>query len=386
MRQFYRRIRAIALGCTALLALLSSHAQAAIPSASQAPIAMLVDLTSGQVLHEREVDRRFIPASITKVMTAYVAFELIADGKLSPQQTFVIRPETHAEWFRKGSTMFLPAGEPATVDNLLRGITTISANDGAIVLAESAAGSVDQWTAMMNEKAREIGMRNSHFGTPNGWPDEGQTFVTARDLVTLADALISKHSVKYGEYFGHTGFRYGGVAQANHDPLVGRVDGADGIKTGFTNEAGNGYLGSVEREGRRLVLVIAGSPSEPIRAEAARSYVEWGFSNFTSQQIFRANDTVGRARVQNGSASSVTLAALKPVRIAVPAGTEPKISMSIRYFGPLKAPIAAGQEVAQLEVRVDGMPTSNLPLIAAEDVGEASFFGRIANGFGGWFG
>ena len=151
---------------------------------------MMVDLTSGQILQERSVDRRFLPASITKVMTIFVAFDLMDEGKLDPAQSFTIRPETHEEWFRKGSTMFLPADEPVTADNLLRGITTVSANDGSVVLAESTAGSVENWVQMMNAKARDIGMADSHFGTPNGWPDEGKTFVTARDLVTLAGAMI----------------------------------------------------------------------------------------------------------------------------------------------------------------------------------------------------
>ncbi|MEP2736389.1 MAG: D-alanyl-D-alanine carboxypeptidase family protein [Erythrobacter sp.] len=355
-----------------------------MPTVNQAPIAMMVDLTSGQVLQERSVDRRFLPASITKVMTVFLAFELIDEGKLDPAQSFTIRPETHKEWFRKGSTMFLPADEPVTADNLLRGITTVSANDGSVVLAESAVGSVPNWIGMMNAKAREIGMADSHFGTPNGWPDEGKTFVTARDLVTLAGTMITQHPKKYATYFGHEGFRYGGVAQANHDPLVGRVDGADGIKTGFTNEAGYGFLGSAIRNGRRLVIVVGGSPSEPIRDEAARQFIEWGFSNFASHEVFAAQTRIGNARVQNGADRSVGLVAPKPVRISVPNGTTPKMTMTVRYRGPLRAPITAGQEVAQLEVAVEGMPTSLLPLVAERAVENAGPFERIANGFAGW--
>ncbi len=357
---------------------------AAVPTPSQAPVAIMVDLTSGQVLQAREADRRFLPASITKVMTAFLAFELIEEGKLSPATSFTIRPETHAEWYRKGSTMFLPADEPVTADNLIRGITTVSANDGSIVLAESVAGSVDAWTAMMNEKAREIGMASSHFGTPNGWPDEGKTFVTARDLVTLAGTMIDKHPALYQTYFGNKGFRYGGVGQDNHDPLIGIVDGADGIKTGFTNEAGFGFLGSAERDGRRLVMVVGGSPSEEVRAEAARRFIEWGFSSFAAREMFPANQRIGNAKVQSGAKTSVGLVSAKPVKISVPTGTDPKITMAIRYHGPLRAPIKAGEEVAKLEVTVEGMPVSYLPLVAQEDVGNANLLQHIFNGFHGW--
>lgn len=379
-----RRLLGVIVGA-AFLSLLPSHrASASIPTPRQAPIALLVDLTSGQVLHERHADRRFIPASITKTMTALVAFDMMAEGKLSPGQSFSMKPETHEEWFRKGSTMFITLDERVTVHNLLRGITAISANDGSIVLAEGAAGSVSNWVARMNDTARAIGMRNSHFGTPNGWPDEGRTFVTARDLVVLAETLVSNHSGKYAEYFGKEGFRYGGVAQANHDPLIGRVEGADGIKTGFTNEAGHGFLGSAKRDGRRLVMVVAGAPNEEIRAQASRAYMEWGFSGFQSREFFAANDTLGFAQVQNGSQSTVELGALKPVRIAARAGTAPKVKMTIKYHGPLRVPITEGQEVARLFVEIEGMPDSELPLIAKHGVSEAGFMQRIANGIRAW--
>jgi D-alanyl-D-alanine carboxypeptidase (penicillin-binding protein 5/6) len=377
-------IHAAAIAVSLFAFAAGSGALAAVPTVNQAPITMMVDLTTGQILQERSVDRRFLPASITKVMTIFTAFELMEKGALSPTQSFTIRPETHAEWFRKGSTMFLPADEPVTVDNLLRGITTVSANDGSVVLAESAAGSVDRWTAMMNAKAREIGMADSHFGTPNGWPDDGKTFVSARDLITLAGAMISRHPQKYETYFGHEGFRYGGVAQANHDPLVGRVEGADGIKTGFTTEAGYGFLGSAKRGDRRLVMVVAGAPSEDVRDEAARRFIEWGFSSFASRKVYSAGSLIGSAKVQNGSERSVSLIASKPVRISMPTGTAPKMAMKVRYRGPIRAPIEAGQEIAQLEVAVEGMPTSYLPLVADKSIDKAGPLQRIYNGFLSW--
>ncbi|HCI62017.1 MAG TPA: D-alanyl-D-alanine carboxypeptidase, partial [Erythrobacter sp.] len=213
---------------------------AAIPSEADAPIAYLLDATSGQVLYQREIDRRFMPASITKVMTTFLAFEWIDEGRLLRERIFGVRPETFRQWHRKGSTMFLAEDARVSVDDLLHGVTTVSANDGAVVLAEGAAGSVEDWVAAMNAKAREIGMANSHFGNPNGWMDEGRTFVTARDLGTLAQAMVVRHPTKYRHFVGAQGLEYNGIEQRNHDPITGVVPGADGIKTGYTNQAGFG--------------------------------------------------------------------------------------------------------------------------------------------------
>jgi D-alanyl-D-alanine carboxypeptidase (penicillin-binding protein 5/6) len=365
----------------------ASHArdtQPKPPTADDVPIAILVDGTSGQVLHERNADRRFMPASITKTMTAFVAFELMEEGKLDPRQVFTVRPETFAAWRRKGSTMFLARDARVTVDDLLTGIMNVSANDGAVVLAEGAVGSVDEWVKQMNSKAREIGMTNSHFGTPNGWMDDGHTFVSARDLVKLAIAMQTRHPQKYARYIGHTGFTYGGISQPNHDPLVGRVRGAEGIKTGFTNEAGMGYLGSVRRNGRRLVLVVAGADRASVRNRAARDYVEWGYSSFDARLLFPEGAIVGKARIQGGNARAVDLKARGPIHVSVPAGTDPEYSMQIRYYGPLRAPIAGNQPVAELELKVAGMPTSQIPLMAAEPVEKAGFFARLWNGLLGW--
>jgi D-alanyl-D-alanine carboxypeptidase (penicillin-binding protein 5/6) len=379
---FARSLCGLMVAATMLSA---AQVSARVPAVEEAPIALLVDLNSGQVLQEREANRRFLPASITKVMTVFTAFELMAEGKLSPKQTFTIRPDTHEEWYRKGSTMFLPADAQVDVEDLLMGITTVSANDASMVLAEGARGSVDAWIALMNQKAREIGMANSHFGTPNGWPDEGKTFVTARDLAVLAETMIERHAVKYEHYFGHSDYRYGDYAQSNHDPLVGRVEGADGIKTGFTNEAGYGFLGSAQRDGRRLVMVVGGARSEEARAQISRDFIEWGFSSFASRQLYAAGDEVGTARVQAGSMSEVGLIAAKPVQLSVLRGTDPEVKLVIRYDGPLRAPIAAGEEVAVLEMSVEGMPTSSLPLLAAEAVETASPLRRVIDGIAGWF-
>ncbi len=356
----------------------------AIPSSEDAPIAYLLDVTSGQVLYEREADRRFMPASITKVMTTFLAFEWMEEGRLFPQQVFGVRPETFRKWHGKGSTMFLPADARVTVDELVHGVTTVSANDGAIVLAEGAAGSVEDWVAAMNAKAREIGMRNSHYGTPNGWMDEGRTFVTARDLGTLAEAMLRRHPSKYHHFVGARGLKYNGIEQQNHDPISGVVRGADGIKTGFTNQAGYGFLGSAARDGRRLVMVVAGSPTGRARNRAARSFIEWGFAAFETRPIFAKGARIASAEVQGGGAGDVGLAAPGPVVVAIPEGANPEISLAVRYEGPLQAPVAKGEKVAELVIEIAGMPDVRVPLHAQEEVLRATPLQRLFNGFAGW--
>ena len=351
----------------------------AVPTAAEAPVALLVDLGSGQVLHARHPDARFMPASVTKVMTLYLAFELIAQRRLDPAQVFTMSPVIARDWRRVGSTMFLDTGERVTVDDLLLGIANVSANDGAAVLAEGQAGSVKAWTTLMNQTALGIGMTGSHFESPNGWPDQGRTFTTASDLVALARAMITRHPDKFGYYVGRAGYDYKGIAQVNHDPMIGRVPGADGIKTGFTNEAGFSYLGTARRNGQRLVLVLAGVPNGRLRAKIARAYVEWGFSAFERRQLFAPGAVVGEARVQGGNARSLALKAAGTVAINLPKGSNGPLAATIRYEGPLKAPIAAGQEVAVLEVTAEGVAPARVPLYAGESVGVAGPLDRIVN-------
>lgn len=357
----------------------------AVPTVAEAPVALLVDLGSGQVLHARNPDRRFMPASVTKVMTLYLAFELMKEGKLHPDQVFTMRPDVARDWRRKGSTMFLMSGERVRVEDLLLGIANVSANDGSAMLADGQAGSVEAWTAMMNRTAWGLGMNGSHFNSPNGFPDEGKTFTTATDLITLARALITRHPDEFGYYIGRTGFDYKGIAQVNHDPMIGRVAGADGIKTGFTNESGFSYLGTARRDGQRLVLVLAGVENGRLRARLARAYVEWGFAAFERRQLFGPGAVVGEARVQDGAMRHVALKATGPVAINLPRGSTPQLTATIRYEGPLRAPITAGQEVAMLEVSAPGVSPAHIPLYAAETVDTAGPIARIVNAARGLF-
>lgn len=363
----------------------ASRVVPAVPTTAEAPVALLIDLGSGQVLHARNPDRRFMPASVTKVMTLYLAFELIEQRRLDPRQVFMMSPAVAADWRRKGSTMFLDMGERVRVDDLLLGIANVSANDGAAVLAEGQAGSLGAWTAAMNRTALGLGMTGSHFGTPNGWPDEGRTFTTANDLAKLARAITTRHPDKFGYYIGRAGFDYKGIAQVNHDPLIGRVPGADGIKTGFTNEAGFSYLGTVRRNGQRLVLVVAGVDNGRLRGRVARAYAEWGFSAFDRRRLFEAGAVIGEARVQDGAARHVALKAAGPVVINMPKGSAARLTATIRYEGPLRAPLKAGQELAVLEVTAPGMAPAQVPLYAVQDVATAGPLDRIINAIAGVF-
>jgi D-alanyl-D-alanine carboxypeptidase (penicillin-binding protein 5/6) len=372
--------------CTSLATAAASADQPAIlPVAPppEVPIALLIDLSSGQTLYSREPDRRFMPASITKVMTVFTAFEMIDSGKIAPDQLVMVSERAWTDWHGVGSTMFLALHQRVSVDALLHGVTTVSANDGAAVLGEGLAGSLPKWADQMNRTARSIGMRDSHFGTPNGWMDEGRTFTTARDLAKLADAMLTRHPDLYARYFGHKRLKFNGFEQRNHDPVTGVVNGADGIKTGFTNQAGYGFLGSAERDGRRLVMVIAGAPTARIQRQTSREFLEWGFRAFEGRELFPKDAVVGEARVQGGAARSVGLLAARTVGYDLPLGQTGSVKLTVRYEGPLRAPVKQGEQVAELEISVEGLKPSRVPLHAAAEVAEANLLQRLVNGIAG---
>lgn len=346
---------------------------------------MLVDLGSGQVLHAHQPDLPFLPASVTKVMTAYVAFEQIKRGTLKPEQEYVVSEAVARDWQGKGTSLYLKAGDRVSVDLLLKGITTVSANDGSAVLAEGFAGSLPVWARLMNAEARRLGMSNSHFYTPNGWPDEGATYVSARDLVSLAGALTTRHADLYHRYFGHKYLTWNGGTGRNRDPILGVVPGADGIKTGYTREAGYNFLGSAERDGRRLVMVIAGARNAPERGEAAKALMEWGFSAWRAKPLFASRTPVGTAYVQGGASRSVTLISPTAIHAALPAETGPAararvISLSIVYKGPIVAPVQEGEKVAELEILTSTGQPGRVPLFAAHSVARAGIFDRLGDG------
>ena len=372
---------------SAAAALLTSAAIAkAPPFDTPAPVAYLVDLSSGAVLLSKDPDRQIPPASMAKMMTTEVAFELIDKGELALGKMCTVRPETWQRWHgpAAGSTMFLSVNEQVSVENLLHGIVTLSGNDASVVLAECIAGTEEAFAGQMNALAAQLGMRGSRFGNSNGWPDEGRTIVTARDLATLARASIERHPKLYKQFYGQPSFTWGktmgsgqAITQGNRNPLLGKVAGADGLKTGHTAEAGYGFTGSAEQNGRRLIMVVAGLDSYNQRISESTRLMEWGFNAWSAKPLYKAGAQVGTARVQLGGDDEVALLAPRNLSLTIPAGLASRpMAMKVRYKGPLKAPIAKGAHVADLVVTSPDTGEQVMPLVAAEAVAEAGFFGR----------
>jgi D-alanyl-D-alanine carboxypeptidase (penicillin-binding protein 5/6) len=385
------------ISATAASLLLASAAPAAAPQFdTEAKVAYLIDLSSGATLYAKNADVRMPPASMAKMMTTDVAFELIDSGKLPLSKMCTVRPETWQKWHgdAAGSTMFLSPNEQVSVENLLKGIVTLSGNDASVVLAECIAGTEQAFAEQMNALGKKIGLTNSHFGNANGWPDNGVTYVTARDLATLARYEIEHHYKLYKQFYSLPSFTWGktlgsgkDITQGNRNPILGVVPGADGLKTGHTDEAGYGFTGSAEQNGRRLIEVVAGLPSWNSRVVESKRLIEWGFGAWSAKPLFQAGARVGTAKVQLGSSSEVPLVAPRNLAVTVPAGlSSGNIQTKIRYEGPLVAPIVKGQEVAQLVITTGDTPPQIVPLVAGEDVGKAGFFGRMWLGLKSLFG
>lgn len=388
-------MRALVLPSLFAVAMSLPASAAAPPYESTAQVAFLKDLSSGAVLYAKDADRRMPPASMAKMMTVYVVFDMIKKGELKEDRLMHVRPETRKRWHgpAAGSTMFLSVDEDVSVQNLLHGIVTLSGNDACVVLAEGISGTEEAFVARMNEAAKKIGLANSHFGTSNGWPDEGRTYVTARDLATLAQRTIEDFPQLYKKYYSQTHFTWGktlgsgqDITQMNRDPLLGKVQGADGLKTGHTEEAGYGFTGSAEQNGRRLVMVVAGLDSYNGRATESVRFIEWGFRAWASKPLFKQGAAVETVEVQQGAEDQVGLVAPRNLAVTLPGGAASNMQVKVVYQGPVKAPIKKGQHIADLVVTTPDTPPQIMPLVAAADVEEAGFFGRAWAGLLSLFG
>jgi serine-type D-Ala-D-Ala carboxypeptidase (penicillin-binding protein 5/6) len=382
------------LASIAVMTALSLPVSAAAPPFETAsPIAYMVDLSSGAVLYAKDADRRIPPASMAKMMTMYLAFDLISQGKFKLDQKFTVRPETWEKWHgpQAGSTMFLSAGEQVSIENLLHGVATLSGNDACVVLAEGMFGTEAAFVAQMNEAAKRLGLANTNYGTSNGWPDGGVTYTTARDLATLGKATFDKYPDLYKQFYGQKDFTWGktasgsAIVQSNRNPLLGKVEGADGIKTGHTEEAGYGFVGSAEQKGRRLVMVVAGIDSFNNRISESVKFMDWGLKAWEARPVVAAGKRVDSAEVQMGSSSEVGLVAPRTIAVTIPVGAPPSMTAKVVYDGPVRAPIKKGQHIADLVITTADTPPQVMPLVAENDVGEAGFFGRVWAGLTSFF-
>lgn len=359
----------------------TAHAQ---PGGFETParFAFMKDLSTDTVLMTKNADERVPPASMGKMMTVYVAFDLIARGKVSLDQKIIVSPETWAKWHSQGSTMFLGVGEQPTVADLLHGIVTLSGNDACVVLAEGLAGTEANYVSLMNQTAKRLGLRNSNFANTTGWPDPNE-WVSARDLATIAERTIEDHPKLYREFYGKPSFTWGKtlgqarpITQGNRNPLLGKVAGADGLKTGHTEEAGYGFTGSAVQNGRRLVMVIGGMSSWNERVSQSVGFMNWGFAAFETVPIARKGAKLGEAEVYLGDKRTVALVAPRAIAATVPRAQSDAIKLRVVYNGPVKAPIKAGQPIAEL-VATGPAGETRAPLVAAEAVGEAGPLSRV---------
>lgn len=341
--------------------------------------AFLIDLSGPSVLFAKNADEKMPTSSMSKTMTLYLVFDALKAGRLRLDDEFSVSERAWKEGGAAsgGSSMFLPVGSKAKVEDLIRGVAIQSGNDATIVLAEGLAGSEETFAANMNEQARKLGMTNSHFMNASGLPVEGH-YSTPRDLATLALHLLTDFP-EYYHYFGEKEFIYNKIRQQNRDPLLGKVQGADGIKTGHTDIAGYGLIGSAQRGDRRLILVINGLKTDKDRASEGAKLMEWGFRNFESRKLYAAGDAVGSAAVWQGKQAEVPLVAAHDVAVTLPVSKRGDVKADVVYQGPISAPIKKGAVIGKLRLSIPGQPVDEIDLVAGADVERAGLFSRVGS-------
>ncbi|HUQ76394.1 MAG TPA: D-alanyl-D-alanine carboxypeptidase family protein [Burkholderiales bacterium] len=330
------------------------------------------DLTSGQVLTSHKADERFEPASLTKLMTAYIVFAALRDKKLSVTQAVPVSPRA---WRAAGSRMFIEPRKPVTVDELIRGMVVQSGNDACIALAESIAGTEQAFAQLMNREAERLGMKASHFMNASGLPD-AQHYSTARDLYALSTALIRDFPNEYAQYYSQKEYRYNNITQPNGNRLLWLDSTVDGVKTGHTEGAGYCLIASSRRSGRRLLSVLLGATSEAGRAQESQKLLNWGFQYFEAVKLFASGDAVRSLDVWKGSQRSVKVGVKGDLYVTVPKGESDKLKAELVSQQPLLAPLNQGQRVGTLRVALDGKPFAEYPLVVLESVGPAGLLGR----------
>jgi D-alanyl-D-alanine carboxypeptidase (penicillin-binding protein 5/6) len=340
------------------------------PVDTTAQWAYIQDYDTGATLFDKNADEEVPPSSMTKLMTLYLTYDQLKQGKLKLTDEL---PVSEKAWRMQGSKMFVAIGSSVPVEDLIRGVVVDSGNDAAIVLAEAIGGSEEQFVEKMNAKAKELGLTHTHFKTCTGWPDPEQ-HMSCRDIATLAGDIIRQFPAYY-HYDSEKTFKYNGIEQGNRNPMVQKGT-ADGLKTGHTEAGGYGLVASSKRNGRRVVLVLNGMATMRERAEESERLMDWAFFNFEDVTLFSAGDAVENVPVWLGTSHSVPLVAGRDVVVTMPRNWRQKASVKVSYDAPLNAPVSKGDPVGKLSVSGEGVPHLDIPLMAGADVPRLSLPGR----------
>lgn len=357
-------------GAALALSMFATNASALDTAARSA---MVVDMTSGAILMAKNEDQPIPPASMSKLMTLNMVFEALAQGRLSLDEKFRVSEKA---WKMGGSRMFVREGDRIRIEDLIRGVIIQSGNDACVVLAEGLAGSETAFADRMTERARELGLMNSTFANATGWPHPDHR-MSARDLISLSQRLMTEFPQYYG-YFAETEFTWDGVTQKNRNPLLYLDMGADGLKTGHTEEAGYGLVGSAMRNGRRIAFMITGLDSAKARSVESERIATWAFREFKTAPVASPGQIVGEAQVWIGAADTVALTPAKEVIATAPYGGLDKMKTTIRYNGPVEAPVTAGQHIADLVITAPGLAPLTTPLVAAHSVEKGGVMARVS--------
>ncbi len=370
--------RFLAAGVLAI-ASLASHAQAPQAPEIAARAYLLMDVSAGQVLAAKEPDAPVEPASLTKLMTAYLVFDALKSRKLTLAQTL---PVSERAWKMPGSRMFIDPKMQVPVEDLLKGMIVQSGNDATVALAEGVGGSVERFVQLMNDQAKALGMSQTRYTNPEGLTEPGHS-TTARDLATLASRLM-RDFPEYLHYYSIKKYRYPGTPasnDSNRNTLLFRDPTVDGLKTGHTSAAGYCLVATAKRDfpnlqGRRLLSVVLGASSESARANESQKLLNWGYTAYEGLKLFDAGKPVATPKVWKGKSAELKLGRAEPIVVAVPAGTAAQVKTEIARPEPLIAPFRQGQPVATLKIRQGEQALAEVPLVALEAVEEAGFFGR----------
>jgi len=378
-------LRAFAVSLLFACACLAALPARAIDLPAPPPVAakawLLMDTQSGQVLQSLAPDERVEPASLTKLMTAYVVFGALREQRINLTQS---APVSERAWKAEGSRMFIEPRKPVSVEELIQGMIIQSGNDACIALAELVAGSEDLFAQLMNREAQRLGLKNTHFVNATGLPDP-QHYSTARDLATLAAALVRDFPEQY-KYYSQKEFRYNNIRQQNRNRLLWLDPTVDGMKTGFTDNAGYCLIASAKRGERRLVSVVLGTASDSMRAQESQKLLNFGFQFYDNVKLYAKGQPVSTLKVWKGSSSELRAGSLATdMVISVPHGSAGKIQAQFVGQEPLIAPVSAGQRVGMVKVTLEGKPVAEYPVVALENVGVAGFFGRMWDGMRLWF-